>query len=207
MSITEQNKTGPNRETTTTRSITAAIIATLGGLLSGYDTGIISGALLHIRRLSELTPEQEFTVTVTLLVGAATGTFLDGRVVDFPGRRGTILLGTIGLIIGSIWYAFTTSAFSPGAMCILLGTYIDGVSTVVLMYISKMIPPHVRGHLISLNSLMIVIGQLAAFLTSSALISSGNWRLIPGLGAVPGIILLIDVLILLDIPTYLVRRR
>ena len=69
MSITEQNKTGPNRETTTTRSIAVAIIAALGGLLFGYDTGVISGALLYIQRSFELTPGQESTVTAMLLVG------------------------------------------------------------------------------------------------------------------------------------------
>ncbi|MDU3111766.1 sugar porter family MFS transporter, partial [Corynebacterium sp.] len=206
MSTTEQNKTGPNRETTTTRSIAVAIIAALGGLLFGYDTGVISGALLYIQRSFELTPGQESTVTAMLLVGAAIGAFLGGRVADSLGRRGTILLGAVGFIIGSIWCAFATSAFSLGAARTLLGVCIGGVSIVVPMYISEMAPPHVRGRLVSLNSLMIVIGQLVAFLTNSALASSGNWRLMLGLGAVPGIVLLIGMLVLPDTPAYLVRR-
>ena len=206
VSTTEQNKTGPNRETTTTRSIAVAIIAALGGLLFGYDTGVISGALLYIQRSFELTPGQESTVTAMLLVGAAIGAFLGGRVADSLGRRGTILLGAVGFIIGSIWCAFATSAFSLGAARTLLGVCIGGVSIVVPMYISEMAPPHVRGCLVSLNSLMIVIGQLVAFLTNSALASSGNWRLMLGLGAVPGIVLLIGMLVLPDTPAYLVRR-
>ena len=206
VSTTEQNKTGPNRETTTTRSIAVAIIAALGGLLFGYDTGVISGALLYIQRSFELAPGQESTVTAMLLVGAAIGAFLGGRVADSLGRRGTILLGAVGFIIGSIWCAFATSAFSLGAARTLLGVCIGGVSIVVPMYISEMAPPHVRGRLVSLNSLMIVIGQLVAFLTNSALASSGNWRLMLGLGAVPGIVLLIGMLVLPDTPAYLVRR-
>lgn len=206
VSTTEQNKTGPNRETTTTRSIAVAIIAALGGLLFGYDTGVISGALLYIQRSFELTPGQESTVTAMLLVGAAIGAFLGGRVADSLGRRGTILLGAVGFIIGSIWCAFATSAFSLGAARTLLGVCIGGVSIVVPMYISEMAPPHVRGRLVSLNSLMIVIGQLVAFLTNSALASSGNWRLMLGFGAVPGIVLLIGMLVLPDTPAYLVRR-
>lgn len=206
VSTTEQNKTGPNRETTTTRSIAVAIIAALGGLLFGYDTGVISGALLYIQRSFELTPGQESTVTAMLLVGAAIGAFLGGRVADSLGRRGTILLGAVGFIIGSIWCAFATSAFSLGAARTLLGVCIGGVSIVVPMYISEMAPPHVRGRLVSLNSLMIVIGQLVAFLTNSALASSGNWRLMLGLGAVPGVVLLIGMLVLPDTPAYLVRR-
>lgn len=206
VSTTEQNKTGPNRETATTRSIAVAIIAALGGLLFGYDTGVISGALLYIQRSFELTPGQESTVTAMLLVGAAIGAFLGGRVADSLGRRGAILLGAVGFIIGSIWCAFATSAFSLGAARTLLGVCIGGVSIVVPMYISEMAPPHVRGRLVSLNSLMIVIGQLVAFLTNSALASSGNWRLMLGLGAVPGIVLLIGMLVLPDTPAYLVRR-
>ena len=157
-----------------------AIIAALGGLLFGYDTGVISGALLYIQRSFELTPGQESTVTAMLLVGAAIGAFLGGRVADSLGRRGTILLGAVGFIIGSIWCAFAASAFSLGAARTLLGVCIGGVSIVVPMYISEMAPPHVRGRLVSLNSLMIVIGQLVAFLTNSALASSGNWRLMLG---------------------------
>ena len=206
VSTTEQDKNGPNREATTTRSIAVAIIAALGGLLFGYDTGVISGALLYIQRSFELTPGQESTVTAMLLVGAAIGAFLGGRVADSLGRRGTILLGAVGFIIGSIWCAFASSAFSLGAARTLLGVCIGGVSIVVPMYISEMAPPHVRGRLVSLNSLMIVIGQLVAFLTNSALASSGNWRLMLGLGAVPGIVLLIGMLVLPDTPAYLVRR-
>lgn len=206
VSTTQQNISEPGRQTTSTRSVIVAIIAALGGLLFGYDTGVISGALLFIQRSFELTPSQESTVTAMLLVGAAIGAFLGGRVADALGRRGTILLGAVGFIIGSIWCAMASSAFELGAARTLLGVCIGGVSIVVPMYISEMAPPHIRGRLVSLNSLMIVIGQLVAFLTNSALASSGNWRLMLGLGAVPAIILLLGMLVLPDTPAYLMRR-
>lgn len=183
-----------------------AVIAALGGLLFGYDTGVISGALLFIQRSFELTAGQESTVTAMLLVGAAIGAFLGGRVADTLGRRGTILLGALGFIIGSIWCAFASSAFELGAARTLLGVCIGGVSIVVPMYISEMAPAHVRGRLVSLNSLMIVIGQLVAFLTNSALAASGSWRLMLGLGAVPAVVLLVGMLILPDTPAYLIRE-
>lgn len=202
-----------NEETTTSeqstsslKSIAVAIVAALGGLLFGYDTGVISGALLFIQRSFELTAGQEATVTAMLLVGAAIGAFLGGRVADTFGRRGTILIGAFGFILGSFWSAAATSALSLGAARTLLGLCIGGVSIVVPMYISEMAPTYMRGRLVSLNSLMIVIGQLVAFLTNSALASSGSWRWMLGLGAVPAIVLLVGMLLLPDTPAYLVRR-
>ncbi|WP_245621952.1 sugar porter family MFS transporter [Corynebacterium lactis] len=196
----------PEGETTSLKSVAVAVIAALGGLLFGYDTGVISGALLFIQRSFELTAGQESTVTAMLLVGAAIGAFLGGRVADTLGRRGTILLGALGFIIGSIWCAFASSVFELGAARTLLGVCIGGVSIVVPMYISEMAPTHVRGRLVSLNSLMIVIGQLVAFLTNSALAASGSWRLMLGLGAVPAVVLLVGMLILPDTPAYLIRE-
>lgn len=196
----------PEGEVTSLKSVAVAVIAALGGLLFGYDTGVISGALLFIQRSFELTAGQESTVTAMLLVGAAIGAFLGGRVADTLGRRGTILLGALGFIIGSIWCAFASSVFELGAARTLLGVCIGGVSIVVPMYISEMAPTHVRGRLVSLNSLMIVIGQLVAFLTNSALAASGSWRLMLGLGAVPAVVLLVGMLILPDTPAYLIRE-
>lgn len=188
------------------RSIAVAVIAALGGLLFGYDTGVISGALLYIQRSFELTATQESTVTAMLLVGAAIGAFVGGRVADALGRRMTIIIGAIGFIVGSIWCAFCTNAIELGAARTLLGLCIGGVSIVVPMYISEMAPSAIRGRLVSLNSLMIVIGQLIAFLTNSALASTGSWRWMLGLGAVPAIVLLLGMLTLPDTPASLLRH-
>ena len=181
-------------------------MAALGGLLFGYDTGVISGALLFIQRSFELTATQEATVTAMLLVGAAIGAFVGGRVADALGRRGTIAIGAVGFIIGSLWCAWANSAVELGMARTLLGVCIGGVSIVVPMYIAEMAPAHIRGRLVSLNSLMIVVGQLIAFLTNSALAASGSWRLMLGLGAVPAVILLIGMLWLPDTPASLLRK-
>lgn len=188
------------------RSVAVAVIAALGGLLFGYDTGVISGALLYIQRSFELNAAQESTVTAMLLVGAAIGAFVGGRVADALGRRRTILIGALGFIIGSIWCAFSNSAVELSAARTLLGLCIGGVSIVVPMYISEMAPSAIRGRLVSLNSLMIVIGQLIAFLTNSALAGTGSWRWMLGLGAVPAVVLLVGMFMLPDTPASLLRH-
>ncbi|MBV7294861.1 sugar porter family MFS transporter [Corynebacterium sp. TAE3-ERU12] len=188
------------------RAIGVAIIAALGGLLFGYDTGVISGALLFITKSFELTPAEESTITAMLLAGAAVGALAGGRIADAIGRRATILLGAVGFVAGSVWCALAADAFHLGAGRTLLGLCIGAVSIVVPMYLSEMAPPAIRGRLVSLNSLMIVIGQLVAFLTNSALASSGSWRWMLGLGAVPGLVLLIGMAMLPDTPAQLARR-
>lgn len=190
----------------TGRVIGVAAVAALGGLLFGYDTGVISGALLFIQRSFELTPAQESTVTAMLLVGAAIGALAGGRVADYVGRRMTLILGAVGFIAGSFWCAFAGSAVELGAARTLLGVCIGAVSIVVPMYISEIAPPDIRGRLVSMNSLMIVVGQLVAYLTNSALASTGSWRWMLGLGAVPAIVLLVGMLMLPDTPAYLLRR-
>ena len=201
----------PVNETSTTeyrrgRVIGVAAVAALGGLLFGYDTGVISGALLFIQRSFELTAAQESTVTAMLLVGAAIGAFAGGRVADAVGRRMTLIAGAVGFITGSFWCAAAGSAFELGAARTLLGVCIGAVSIVVPMYISEIAPPSIRGRLVSMNSLMIVVGQLVAYLTNSALAATGSWRWMLGLGAVPAVILLVGMLMLPDTPAYLLRR-
>lgn len=188
------------------KSIAVAAVAALGGLLFGYDTGVISGALLFIQRSFELTPAQESTVTAMLLVGAALGAVAGGRVADAIGRRATIAGGAIGFVAGSLWSAAAGSAVSLGAARTLLGLCIGAVSIVVPMYIAEMAAPDIRGRLVSLNSLMIVIGQLVAFLTNSALAGSGAWRWMLGLGAVPAVVLLAGMAALPETPAHLARR-
>lgn len=180
-------------------------VAALGGLLFGYDTGVISGALLFISPEFSMTPAQEGWVTSMLLVGAAVGAVTGGRVADQLGRRVTLMIGGVIFVVGSLWCAFAGSVASLGAARTLLGVAVGAVSIVVPMYIAEKVPAAVRGKMVSLNTLMIVVGQLAAFLVNSALAHTGNWELMLGLAAVPGAILVIGMSFLDDTPVWYVR--
>lgn len=180
-------------------------VAALGGLLFGYDTGVISGALLFITPEFSMTPTQEGWVTSMLLVGAALGALSGGRIADWLGRRLTLLIGGVIFVLGSLWCAWSDSVGSLGAARTLLGVAVGAVSIVVPMYISEKVPAAVRGKMVSLNTLMIVVGQLAAFLVNSALAHTGSWELMLGLAAVPGLILIIGMLFLDDTPVWYAR--
>ncbi|GAB3946979.1 sugar porter family MFS transporter [Corynebacterium tapiri] len=182
-------------------------IAALGGLLFGYDTGVMSGALLFIGPEFGMTPTQEGWVTSMLLVGAAIGAMSGGRVADAIGRRTTLIIGGVVFVLGSLWCAVAGSVASLGAARTLLGVAVGAVSIVVPMYLSEQVPAAVRGRMVSLNTLMIVVGQLVAYLVNSALAHTGNWHLMLGLAAVPGAMLAIGMAFLPDTPVFYARTH
>lgn len=183
-----------------------AAIAALGGLLFGYDTGVMSGALLFIGPEFNMTAQQEGWVTSMLLVGAAVGALSAGRIADALGRRLTLIIGGLIFVAGSLWCAAAGSVAMLALARTFLGVAVGGVSIVSPMYIAEMVPAGVRGRMVSLNTLLIVIGQLAAYLVNSALAAGGNWKLMLGLAAVPGLALAIGMVFLPDTPVWLARR-
>ena len=183
-----------------------ALIAALGGLLFGYDTGVMSGALLFITPEFEMTPVQEGWVTSMLLVGAALGALFGGRIADWIGRRMTLIVGGLVFIAGSVWCALSEGVMQLGAARTLLGVAVGAVSIVSPMFISEMAPPKIRGRLVSLNSLAIVVGQLVAFTVNSALAHTGNWRLMLLLAFVPGVLLAVGRVFVSDSPEWFASR-
>ncbi|WP_290184950.1 sugar porter family MFS transporter [Corynebacterium glaucum] len=185
---------------------TVAATAALGGLLFGYDTGVMSGALLFITPEFGMTPSQEGFVTSMLLVGAAIGALTGGAVADALGRRRTLILSGVIFVVGSGWCALAGGVGSLAAARTLLGFAVGAVSIVTPMYIAEVVPAAVRGRLVSLNTLLIVVGQLLAYLVNSLLAPTGNWHLMLGAAAVPGLMLAVGMLMLPETPLWLARR-
>ncbi|OFT50746.1 MFS transporter [Corynebacterium sp. HMSC06D04] len=184
-----------------------AAVAALGGLLFGYDTGVMSGALLFIGPEFDMNANQEGWVTSMLLVGAAVGALIAGRVADAIGRRKTLILGGAVFVAGSVWCALAGSVVALAAARTFLGVAVGAVSIVSPMYISEISPARARGRLVSLNTLMIVVGQLVAYLVNSALAGTGSWRWMLGLAAVPGAMLAVGMIFLPDTPAWLLKKH
>jgi MFS transporter, SP family, galactose:H+ symporter len=184
----------------------AAAFAALGGLLFGYDTGVISGALIFIRKSFALsTFQQEFVVSV-VLVGAAIGALSGGRFADQLGRRATLLVTAAIFIAGAFVCAAAVSVSMLVAGRAVVGLGIGLASTTVPLYISEVSPAKARGWQVSLFQLAITVGILAAYLVDYAFAATEAWRWMLGLAAVPGLLLGAGMLYLPETPRWLAKH-
>lgn len=181
-------------------------VAALGGLLFGYDTGVMSGALLFVGPEFGMSAHEEGLVTSMLLVGATVGALAAGRVASVIGRCRTLIAGGLIFVAGSVWCALANSAAELATARTFLGVAVGAVSIVSPMYISEITPAAVRGRMVSLNTLMIVVGQLLAYGVNSLLAASGSWHWMLGLSAVPGRALALGMVFLPDTPAWLAAQ-
>ncbi len=184
-----------------------AAITALGGLLFGYDTGVISGALLFIGKdFHGLTSFDKELLTSILLIGAAIGALAAGRIADRVGRRPTVL-GTAALFVVGVMLA----AFAPGygvlvGARVVIGFAVGSASMVVPLYIGEVVPPRIRGALVSFNQLAITAGILASYLVDYGLSSAQNWRLMFGLAAIPAILMFAGMVFQHESPHWLIAQ-
>lgn len=187
--------------------VIGAAITALGGLLFGYDTGVISGALLFIGKdFHNLTSFDKELLTSILLIGALIGALVAGKVADKIGRRPTVLCTAALFVVGVAIAAFSPSfAVLVGAR-VVIGLAVGSASMVVPLYIGELAPPRVRGALVSFNQLAITVGILTSYLVDYGLASSQNWRLMFGLAAIPAILMFAGMLFQDESPHWLVAH-
>jgi sugar porter (SP) family MFS transporter len=185
----------------------SAGVTALGGLLFGYDTGVVSGALLFVKKdFGGLSSFQEELITSLLLVGAVVGALLAGRVADLIGRRLTVLITAVIFVVGVLLAAFTPTFPVLLVARIVIGLAVGSASMVVPLYIGEVVPPRVRGGLVSLNQLAITAGILVSYLIDYGLAGSANWRLMFGLAAIPAVLLFVGMLFQKESPHWLIRQ-
>jgi sugar porter (SP) family MFS transporter len=187
--------------------VAAAAVTALGGVLFGYDTGVVSGALLFLKnQFGGLSSFQEELVTSLLLIGAMIGAFGAGRVADRIGRRPTILITAVIFVVGVLMAAFAPAFWTLLIARVVIGLAVGSASMTVPLYIGEMAPPRIRGGLVSLNQLAITSGILASYLVDYGLASSGNWRLMFGLAVIPAVLLFVGILTQAESPHWLIRQ-
>ncbi|MDR1188508.1 MAG: sugar porter family MFS transporter [Bifidobacteriaceae bacterium] len=156
------------------------VIATFGGLLFGCNTGVTNGALEPLRSQFGLTPFTEGFVTSILLVGAAIGAVIGGRLSDRLGRRRNILLLAVVFAIGTVGCASAPSWQVLAAFRFILGLAVGGASTTVPVYLAEISPVERRGSLVTRNELAIVSGQFAAFVINAIIYSVWGNKIMVG---------------------------
>jgi sugar porter (SP) family MFS transporter len=186
--------------------LAAAAFAALGGLLFGYDTGVISGAVLFITKQFGLSAFSEELVVSMVLVGAAVGALSGGKLADRFGRRYMLLVTSVIFIVGALVCALCTSLGMLLIGRVIVGLGIGVSSTAVPVYISEISPPKARGWQVSLFQLAITVGIVAAYLVDYALAASEGWRWMLGLAVVPGLILGLGMLAMPETPKWLLKQ-
>ena len=177
----------------------------LGGLLFGYDTGVISGAILFIKEDLELSPFLEGAVVSALLLGAMVGAALAGPLSDRLGRRRLILIAAVTFAVGALGAALAPGVGALLAARFVLGLAVGCAALVVPLYLSEIAPTEIRGAVASLNQLAIVSGILVAFIVNAALASTEEWRIMLGAAVVPSLVLLVGMFFMPETPRFLVH--
>ena len=198
------------------RLFTIRTIATLGGLLFGYDTGVISGALPFLAKgASEgglgLSAFQQSIVTSSLTLGAAFGAVIGGRLSDRYGRKKNIMTVAVIFLFAALGCALSPNYAVLVCFRFLLGLAVGGASATVPVYLSEMAPVAIRGTMVARNELMIVTGQLLAY-SFNAFIAimwpqAHVWRWMLVICSVPAIALWIGIHLLPESPRWLANKQ
>lgn len=186
--------------------IVMAIVAAMGGLLFGFDTGVISGAIPFLQQDFGLTDGTIEFITTAGLIGAIVGALTGGSVTDGLGRRKVLILSGIIFGVGALWSGFASNATSLILARLFLGVAIGTASFAVPLYIAEISPTKVRGTLVSLFQLMITIGILMSYFSDFLFANESDvtcWRPMFYVGVIPAIILLVGMIFMPESPRWL----
>lgn len=184
-----------------------ACVAAIGGLLFGYDIGIISGALLFIEEDFPLTPFLTGVVVSSILIGAVIGAGASGALGDRLGRRKLILISAVIFAVGAIGMGLSPSIPVLIFFRVVAGLAVGAASALVPTYISEISPTELRGSLSSVFQLAITLGILLAYLVNFALSGAEAWRWMLGLAAVPAVILFAGMYSVPETPRWLINNN
>ncbi|KAG7096072.1 hypothetical protein E1B28_006752 [Marasmius oreades] len=187
--------------------------SSISGLLFGYDTGVISGALVTIGTdlrggMLELTNGQKEFMTSATTLGALIGGLVAGVLSDWTGRKPVLGIADIVFIGGAIAQAVCHDVWSMIGGRFLLGIGVGLASCVAPLYIQELSPTRLRGRMVVLNVCAITLGQVIAYAIGAAFTHvHGGWRWMVGLGAVPAALQAAFLFFLPESPRVLIRRR
>jgi len=180
-----------------------SLIAGLGGILYGFDMGVIAAALIFVRESFSLSTRMEEMVVSVVLVGAMAGAVAGGMIADRIGRRATLLWGGVIFLAASLLAPASPNAFTLIVARALLGVAIGFTSVTAPVYVSELAPPQSRGMLIGLYQFALTVGIALADLTGYWLAGQHAWRLMFGLGAIPAALFVLLLMTLPESPRWL----
>jgi sugar porter (SP) family MFS transporter len=178
-------------------------IAALGGVLYGYDMGIIAAAAIFVKRSFALSTWMDELVVSIVLIGAMIGALVGGAVADRIGRRATLVWAAAIFIVGSLLAPLSTGVAMLIVARAIIGIGIGFTSVTAPVYVSELAPPQSRGMLIGLYQLALTVGIALANLAGYWLAAQQAWRLMFGIAVVPTLFFLLVVLTVPESPRWL----
>ncbi len=191
-----------------------AIVAALGGLLFGYDTAVISGAIGSLSTYFELNAMWRGWATSSALIGCMVGVAFAGVLSDGLGRKAALQVSAVLFLISAIGTAFPRTFAEFITARFVGGMGVGTASMLSPMYIAEIAPPAIRGRLVSLNQLAIVFGMLVVYFVNSQIAAIGDetwnvtlgWRWMFGSEILPSVLFLVFLLFIPESPRWLLKR-
>lgn len=212
-------ETGQEGQSTNLALITAIVaVATLGGFLFGFDSGVINGTVDGLRIAFDSDDVGTGFNVASMLLGCAAGAFLAGRLADIMGRKKTLMLSAVFFIVSAYGSGIAGSSGEFVIYRIIGGFAVGAASVLAPAYISEVTPAHMRGRLSSVQQIMIIIGLTAAFLSNYLLAENAGastnefwmgfeaWRWMFWMELVPATIFLVALFFIPESPRFLVTK-
>ncbi|WP_420814597.1 sugar porter family MFS transporter [Kineococcus vitellinus] len=183
--------------------VVVALVSAISGLLYGYDTGIISGALLQISDEFTIGNGWEQVIAASILAGAVIGALTCSRLGERRGRRGTLLIVAGVFVVGTIGASLAPDPVTLSLARLVLGFAVGGATQTAPVYVAELAPTKYRGRLVLFFQIAIGVGILIATIVGAS--ERVDWRLAIGAAAVPAAVMLVLMLRLPESPRWLVR--
>lgn len=184
--------------------IMSIIISSVGGIIFGYDTGIIGGAIVFIGKEFQINDYMQGIIVSMSLLGAMIGALAAGPLADRYGRKINLLISGVCFAAGAVISGYSHNIELLTAARILQGIGVGASSVLVPVYIAELAPAKIRGMLVTSFQLMITVGIVIAYGVNTAAESQGEWRFPVGVASVFGIALAVGVLFVTESPRWLI---
>ena len=191
-----------------------SLVAALGGMLFGYDTGVISGAIGFLQEAYNLTPRMVGWVASCALVGCMVGVAFAGMLADYIGRKKVLVLAAILFFVSALGTALPQTLMQFIVFRFIGGLGVGIASMTSPMYIAEITPARIRGRMVSLNQFAIITGMLAVYFANMFIEAQGDdawdlargWRWMFGSEALPAALLFVLALFVPESPRWLAKQ-
>lgn len=191
-----------------TMLVVLCLIASIGGLLFGYDTGIISGALVVIDQDFYLNDVDEELIVSLTVAGALISSIFAGKLGDTIGRKPVILMSSVAFIVGSVIMAVALDFVSLIIGRFIVGLGVGSASMIVPIYLAECAPTKYRGSIVAVMNVAVTFGELLACIIASIFSTTpGGWRYMLGIAAIPALIQLVGFSVMPESPRYYMQMN